>query len=154
MIRALGAGVLIVMSSFYSFVIPEQVEETQDTALYVTLEGAFETTGEYEITQGEKMKELVAAAGVKANANLDALDLNKVVMAETRIYLPKKRSDAISLNNATREEFMTLNGVGEVTADKIVAYRETHRFTCLEDIMNIEGIGEKRYLAFRDYLCL
>ena len=65
-------------------------------------------------------------------------------------------SDArINLNTATAEELMTLPGIGEVFAERIVAYREIHgRFTSLDELAEIEGLGEKRIDAIRDYLTL
>ena len=54
--------------------------------------------------------------------------------------------DAININTATKEELMTLSGVGEVLADKIIEYRKTHRpFETPKDITLISGFGEKRY---------
>lgn len=65
-------------------------------------------------------------------------------------------SDArINLNTATAEGLMTLPGIGEVIAERIVAYREIHgRFTSLDELAEIEGLGEKRIDAIRDYLTL
>ena len=39
-------------------------------------------------------------------------------------------------------------------AQKFIDYRQIQPFYTIEDIMNIQGIGEKRYLIYRDYLCL
>lgn len=152
--KILGFLLLTIMSALYSFSQPQVVKQKQETALYVTLEGAFKKTGEVKIKEGMRMKELVDQVGVKENASLAALDLERVLKAESRYYLPVIRSDAISLNKGSIEDFMKLKGVGRKTAEKIVNYRNTHVYTCLEDIMNVEGIGEKRYLAYRDQLCL
>jgi len=54
--------------------------------------------------------------------------------------------DAININTATKEELMTLDGVGEVLADKVILYRETVRpFEVPKDVTLISGFGEKRY---------
>lgn len=51
----------------------------------------------------------------------------------------------ININTATKEEFMALPGIGEVLADRILAYREENgAFSSVEGLMNVEGIGEKR----------
>ena len=40
---------------------------------------------------------------------------------------------------------MSLPGVGEVLAERILEYREQTSFKTLEDIMNVSGIGEKKF---------
>jgi competence protein ComEA len=53
----------------------------------------------------------------------------------------------VDLNSATVEELITLDGIGEVLAKRIVAYRARHgRFATPAEIMNIEGIGRTIYL--------
>lgn len=49
---------------------------------------------------------------------------------------------------------MTLDRIGEKTALKIIEYRKKYTFTCIEDIMNISGIGQKTYKRIREELCL
>ena len=55
-------------------------------------------------------------------------------------------NDAININTASKEELMTLDGVGEFLADKIILYRETvSAFEVPKDVTLISGFGEKRY---------
>ena len=57
----------------------------------------------------------------------------------------------VNINNATKEELMTLPGVGEVLADRIIEYRETYgRFVAAEQLMDVSGIGEQRYADLAD----
>ncbi|MDR0975138.1 MAG: helix-hairpin-helix domain-containing protein [Ruminococcus sp.] len=54
-------------------------------------------------------------------------------------------SELINLNTANMEELLTLDGVGEVIAARIIEYRETYGFRSVEELMNIKGIGEAKY---------
>ena len=56
--------------------------------------------------------------------------------------------------NAGDEQLMTIKGVGDKTADKIIEYRQKQHFNMIEDIKNISGIGDKTYLRIRSLLCL
>ena len=61
----------------------------------------------------------------------------------------------VNLNTATKEELMEINGISEVLAERIVAYREENgMFESLEDLMNVVGIGTKTYEKIRDFLTL
>ena len=49
---------------------------------------------------------------------------------------------AVNLNTAGKEELCALNGIGEVLAERIIAYREEHgNFERIEDITKVNGIG-------------
>lgn len=52
----------------------------------------------------------------------------------------------IDINAAGQEEFMALPGIGEVLANRILAWREEQGgFSRVEDILNVEGIGKGKY---------
>ncbi|WP_345974760.1 helix-hairpin-helix domain-containing protein [Sulfurimonas sp. HSL3-7] len=52
---------------------------------------------------------------------------------------------AVNINTASIEELSTLPGIGKGTAEKIVKYRQKHKFKKTSDIMNVNGIGQKKY---------
>lgn len=61
----------------------------------------------------------------------------------------------ISINTATKEEFMTLNGIGEKKALDIINYiEENGPFKAVEEIMNVPGIGEALFAKIKDYITL
>lgn len=64
-------------------------------------------------------------------------------------------SNKIPLNSSTKEELMTLPGIGEAKAIKIIEYREEHNgFNDIEEIMNVKGIGTSMYEKIKDYITL
>lgn len=61
----------------------------------------------------------------------------------------------VSINLATKEELMTLPGIGESKAENIIKYREENgQFEKLDDITKISGIGESVYSKIKDYIKL
>lgn len=61
---------------------------------------------------------------------------------------------AVNLNTATVEELSTLKGIGMHTAEKIIEYRKQHGFKDAREIMNIKGIGQKKYDKIKDELAV
>ena len=45
---------------------------------------------------------------------------------------------------------MTLTGIGESKADKIIEYRKNNKFNTIEDIKNISGIGDSIFEKIKD----
>ena len=64
-------------------------------------------------------------------------------------------TSGVSLNNATAEELTELKGVGEVTAQAIVAYREEHGgFKDVEELLEVSGIGPAKLAQLKDQVQL
>lgn len=59
----------------------------------------------------------------------------------------------VNLNTATREELMTIDGIGEIYADRIIELRErVGRFTSVEQLLEVEGISQKKLDRIRNYI--
>jgi comEA protein len=63
-----------------------------------------------------------------------------------------KQPSIININTASAQEFMQLPGIGPSTAEKILAYRKQQSFATIDDIMNVKGIGEKKFEKMKPYL--
>lgn len=59
----------------------------------------------------------------------------------------------VNINTASREELMTLSGIGQAKADSIIAYRQTNGpFQNIEEIKQIEGIKDGIFLKIKDQI--
>ena len=56
----------------------------------------------------------------------------------------------VNINTAGKEVLMTLKGVGDKIADRIIEYRKAHPFRAPEDIMNVKGVGQKIFDANKE----
>ena len=110
------------------------------------------------------------AGGLTSDAALDYVNLAETVNAGEKIYFPyadevadsvnisqsdndQGNSGKININTATKDELMTLPGIGDSKADAIIKYRDEYGpFQNIEDITNITGIKEGVYNNIKDYI--
>lgn len=60
----------------------------------------------------------------------------------------------VNINTSSKEELMTVSGIGESKADSIIEYRKTNKFNSIEDIMNVSGIGEKLFEQIKTHITI
>ena len=59
----------------------------------------------------------------------------------------------VNLNTANQSEFETIDGVGPVTAGKIMAWRQEHgQFASVDQLREISGIGAKTFEKIKPYV--
>lgn len=140
-----------------------QVKETK-REIFVHVCGAVKNPGVYRIEEGSRICDIIAlAGGGTEDSVVDILNLARVLKDGERIFVPtvqeaetieileEKGSQKINLNTATKEQLMTLSGIGEAKAEDIIAYRvENGDFQTIEDIMKISGIKEAAFQKIKD----
>lgn len=150
----------------------EEVEEDikeEPEEIMVHISGQVYKPGLVKLEPGARVIDAVnAAGGLKKNADLDKINLAKKLVDEEKIYIPEigeniegdlldystsaDVGNKININTCTKEELLSLPGIGEVLAEKIIEYREKTPFKKLEDLMNVSGIGEKKFESIKDMI--
>ena len=61
----------------------------------------------------------------------------------------------VNINSANQEELETLPGVGPALAVRIIEYRNSNgKFEKVEDVQNVEGIGDSKFTNIKEYICI
>lgn len=59
----------------------------------------------------------------------------------------------ININSATIDSLTQLPGIGEKTAERIINYRKSNgKFASPEDILNVKGIGQKKFDKLKSFI--
>lgn len=131
--------------------------------LVVNVVGQVPTPGLVTVPSGARVADaLQAAGGANPGADLTALNLARKVADGEQIAvgipvpLPEGPATApLNVNTATKDQLDTLPGVGPVTAQRIVDRRQKRGpFTSLEQLGEIEGIGDAKLAKLRDLVRL
>lgn len=142
--------------------IMQETDKEEDT-IFVYVCGAVKQEGVYELPAGSRVYEaLELAGGFREDAATTEMNQAEVLTDAMKIYVPtveemqKRQSEGngkININHASKEELMTLPGVGESKAESILRYREENgRFQNIEEIMEISGIKEGLFEQIKDLI--
>ena len=144
----------------------EEKSEKKDELLIVHVSGSVKRAGVYQLEKDKRIIDAIEkAGGMLEEADSDALNLAEKIKDGMKIHVPKKgekpttstnlkSQSYIDLNLAEKEELMTLPGVGEKTADKIIAYREAQPFEKVEDLLKVSGFGKKKMEALKGLIAV
>lgn len=147
---------------------PSQVQKDAQ-AFYVDVSGAVKSPGVYKASKKTRIFQIIEkAGGLTENADLDAVNQAAYVKDGEKIVIPSKASEGeniggeasspagissdgkVNINLASKDELMTLHGIGEVMADRIIEQRTNSRFQSIEDLKSVKGIGEVTYSNLKD----
>lgn len=149
--------------------LPEKNNAAAKTIL-VYVNGAVLEPGLYNLPADARvLQAITAAGGMTAEAQTDKVNLAKKLKDGNQVYVPylktQKQGSAtkktagtakqqsggsaklqegqkIKLNTATAEELDLLPGIGKAMAQRIIEQRRQQRFTRVEDLLKVKGIGK------------
>lgn len=158
----------------------ESTGETEDIFVHVC--GCVKKPGLYRLASGARTQEAVdAAGGFTKKADQTAKNLAEILTDGIQVYIPSKEETAgaqpaggagsasdisqssagsgnaasglVNINTASKNDLMTLPGIGESRAAAIIACREEQgSFASIEEIKNASGIGEGIFNQIKDMI--
>lgn len=156
----------------------QEYESSSSQLIYVHIAGEVSNPGMYELKHDAQVSDAIdAAGGLTESADQLSINLARQVTDGEQIVVQayieaepgnSKSTDAsdsglpsssntevlsskVNINTASASELITLDGIGESTAAKIIAYRQANgSFASIEEIKKVSGIGDRKYEAIKD----
>lgn len=135
--------------------------------IFVHILGAVQKPGLYQLRDGDRGVDAVAAAGGFAtDADQAGLNLARFVVDGEQIVVPVLgqapvavpgvgEGGKVNLNTADATTLETLPRVGPAMAARIIDWRDANgRFTAIEDLMSVTGIGDKTFEGLKDLITI
>ena len=135
-----------------------------ENIINVTIKGEVAVPGIYTVTEYSRISDVVnLAGGLTNNADTLTIDLSEVLYEGQEVVIPAigdptiaaLEENKIDINTASALELELLPGIGHTYSTMIISYRNKYGdFEVIEDIMNVDGISEKRFNEIKDYICV
>lgn len=175
---------ILVMANSTSSDNAKKERDDMEDIIVVHVSGAIKSPGVVKLKQGARIEDAIEkAGGLKDNADISNVNLAYVLEDGVKIIIPEKGDDGqtvdivsssvgdeiilnfnsneeekktkVNINKASQSDLESLSGVGPSLASKIIDYRNNNgNFLNIEDIKNVSGIGDNKFEAIKDYICI
>lgn len=124
--------------------------------IYVEVKGEVKEEKAYNLTIGDTFEDLLQLIDLTNDSDISSFSLKSHLYNNQIINIPKKKNySLISINNSNVYELSSLPGIGKSIALKIIEYRTLiGNFQSIEELKDIDGIGEKKFNKIRSFICL
>lgn len=149
-------------------------ENISKKKITVYISGEIKNPGIVTLDSDKRLSDAVnILGGVTEDADMNQINLAMKLEDEMHCIIPKKgeqiasnenkdmqlsdssNSGKININKASLSQLDSIPGIGEATANKILNYiKENGEFKSIEEIKNVNGIGDKKYENMKDYICV
>ena len=129
----------------------------EELQVEVSFKGAVNSEKKITIKVGTYLSSaLMEAGGLASDADTRCINDYYVILESMDFYIPRgKDIEKVSINTALEVELMSLPSIGSTIASRIVDYRKTNgNYGCLEDLLNVKGVGNATFDKFKDYIIL
>lgn len=133
---------------------------TSGSELVVDVEGLVNAPGLVRLPAGSRVADAIAAAGGLSSADASgSINLAQLVtdgqLISVGVTTAGSGDTRINLNSASVAELDTLPGVGPVMADRIIAWRESHKkFSSIDELQEVPGIGPKVFANLKELIVI
>ena len=148
--------------------IPLEIESVVEQTVMIDVAGAVVNPGVYSLPLNARVFEAIkAAGGLKKGADASDVNQARILKDGEQIYIyptsqftsssgtkkTVRKNGPIMINRASVKEFESLDGIGPVLANRIVAFRKINGpFTAIEDLLKVPGIGSSTFAKFKEKL--
>ncbi len=169
-------GEAVLVASGQEAVESQTEPSKEQDSIIVDVGGAVQTPQVVQLKEDSRVADAISAAGgLTKNADTAGINQAAILTDGEKVYIPEKGEAAVSvgdsgmlqdqssgsvgilgkinINTATSEELQTLDGIGPVTAEKILSYRSSNgAFKSIEELKNVDGIGDKTFENLKEHI--
>ncbi|WP_130806571.1 helix-hairpin-helix domain-containing protein [Senegalia massiliensis] len=158
--------------------VENEDDKKYEEEIVIHISGAVNKSGIFTLKSNSRVNDAVlAAGGLTDEADIDRINLAKKINDEEKIHIYKigeeqltqdtntstnindldsteENLEKVNINTADITLLESLPGIGKIKANNIIEYRKNSNFKNIEDIMNVDGIGEKTFQNIKNKLTI